>query len=56
MELMTGDSWQGSEILRERMDSLRETTKPKKFLPESESWKRRMSSGVWIRLMGTWKW
>lgn len=46
IELRIGDWWQGSEILWERMDSLRETTKPKKFFPESESWKWRMSSGL----------
>lgn len=53
MELIVGDTWHGSEILRERMDSERATMKPRKFLPESESWKRRMSLGDWILLVGT---
>lgn len=55
MERIAGDSWQGSEILRERMDSESATTKPRKCLPESESWKRRMSSGDWMRFVGVWK-
>lgn len=46
---------QASEILCPRIDSERATMKPRKFLPESESMKWRMSSGDWIFLEGVWK-
>lgn len=56
MALVVSNWWHGSEILRQRIDSESATTKPRKFFPESESRKRRMSSGVWMRFVGTMKW
>lgn len=52
MVLVVSDWWHGSEIFRPRIDSESATINPRKFFPESESWNRRMSSGVWIRLIG----
>lgn len=54
--VVTVDSWQGSKILWPRIDSERATTKPMKFLQDSESWNRRRSSGEWIFLEGDWNW
>lgn len=56
MAATVGETRQGSEILCPRIDSERETTNPKKFLKEGDSWKRRISSGEWILLTGRSNW
>lgn len=54
--LIVSDWWQGSEILRPRVESDSATMNPVKFLPDSESCNLRISSGDWIRLTGIWNW
>ncbi|MFS7933208.1 hypothetical protein Hanom_Chr04g00377011 [Helianthus anomalus] len=56
MEVVTGETWQGSESLWVRMDSDKETMKPRKFLAVGESRKRRMWSSEVMILVGVWKW